>query len=78
MCTQIPLGAGLGFAHKYRNDGHVAFALYGDGAANQGQAAEVLSHVCSLPGLMILLLFFFTIPACPVTLPMLQCQQDPL
>lgn len=45
MCTQVPLGAGLGFAHKYRNDGHVAFALYGDGAANQGQAAEVLSYL---------------------------------
>ena len=42
---QIPLGAGLAFAHKYKKDGHVAFTLYGDGAANQGQAAEVmLSH----------------------------------
>ncbi|KAK9903407.1 hypothetical protein WJX75_004838 [Coccomyxa subellipsoidea] len=38
--THIPLGAGLGLAHKIRNDGHVAFALYGDGAANQGQVAE--------------------------------------
>lgn len=25
--AQIPLGAGLGFAHKYRNDGGVAFTL---------------------------------------------------
>lgn len=25
--AQIPVGAGLGFAHKYRNDGGVAFAL---------------------------------------------------
>ena len=41
LFAQIPLGAGLAFAHKYRKDGHVAFALYGDGAANQGQAAEV-------------------------------------
>ena len=39
---QIPLGAGLAFAHKYKKDGHVAFTLYGDGAANQGQAAEVM------------------------------------
>lgn len=41
LTAQIPLGAGLAFAHKYRKDGHVAFTLYGDGAANQGQAAEV-------------------------------------
>ena len=38
---QVPLGAGLGLAHKIRKDGHAAFVLYGDGAANQGQVAEV-------------------------------------
>ena len=42
LIVQIPLGAGLAFAHKYKKDGHVAFTLYGDGAANQGQAAEVM------------------------------------
>ncbi|EIE23190.1 Dehydrogenase, E1 component [Coccomyxa subellipsoidea C-169] len=36
--THVPLGAGIGLAHKYRKDGHVSFTLYGDGAANQGQA----------------------------------------
>lgn len=38
--AQIPLGAGLGFAHKYKEDGGVAVAYMGDGAANQGQVAE--------------------------------------
>lgn len=38
---QIPVGTGLGFAHQYRDDGHVAFTIYGDGAANQGQIFEV-------------------------------------
>ncbi|KAI5635254.1 dehydrogenase e1 component domain-containing protein [Phthorimaea operculella] len=38
--AQVPLGAGLAFAHKYRGDGGVCFALYGDGAANQGQLFE--------------------------------------
>ncbi|XP_063622841.1 uncharacterized protein LOC134794916 isoform X3 [Cydia splendana] len=34
---QVPLGIGLGFGHMYTDDGGVAFALYGDGASNQGQ-----------------------------------------
>jgi pyruvate dehydrogenase E1 component alpha subunit len=35
--AQIPLGAGLAFAHKFRKDGGVAVAAMGDGASNQGQ-----------------------------------------
>lgn len=38
--AQVPLGAGLAFAHKYKGDGGIAIAAYGDGAANQGQIAE--------------------------------------
>lgn len=38
--AQIPLGAGISFAHKYRNEPNVTFTLYGDGAANQGQVFE--------------------------------------
>ncbi|MBU6476094.1 MAG: pyruvate dehydrogenase (acetyl-transferring) E1 component subunit alpha, partial [Alphaproteobacteria bacterium] len=35
-----PLGIGLAFAHKYRGDGGITTAYYGDGAANQGQIHE--------------------------------------
>ncbi len=38
--AQVPIGAGLAFAHKYLEDGGVNMAYYGDGAANQGQVAE--------------------------------------
>lgn len=34
------IGTGLGFAHKYKEDGGVAVAYMGDGASNQGQVAE--------------------------------------
>ena len=37
---QIPLGAGIAFAMKYLGTDNVCIALYGDGAANQGQAFE--------------------------------------
>lgn len=38
--AQVPLGAGLAFAHKYNKDGGLCVAAYGDGAANQGQVYE--------------------------------------
>ncbi|CAN6670670.1 pyruvate dehydrogenase E1 component subunit alpha, mitochondrial [Trichomonascus vanleenenianus] len=38
--AQVPVGAGLAFAHKYRNEKAATFALYGDGASNQGQIFE--------------------------------------
>lgn len=38
--AQVPLGAGLAFAHKYNKDGGLCVAAYGDGAANQGQVFE--------------------------------------
>ncbi len=33
--AQIPLGAGVAFAHKYKKQPNVCVAMYGDGAANQ-------------------------------------------
>ncbi|CAI0386547.1 unnamed protein product [Linum tenue] len=41
--AQVPLGCGLAFAQKYNKDENVTFALYGDGAANQGQLFEALN-----------------------------------
>ncbi|KAH8300989.1 hypothetical protein KR044_008172, partial [Drosophila immigrans] len=38
--AQVPLGAGIALAHRYRDDGGVCVACYGDGAANQGQVFE--------------------------------------
>ncbi|MFN5245470.1 MAG: pyruvate dehydrogenase (acetyl-transferring) E1 component subunit alpha [Novosphingobium sp.] len=41
--AQVPLGTGLAFAHKYRGDGGVCMAYFGDGAANQGQVYEAFN-----------------------------------
>ncbi len=41
--AQVPLGSGLAFAHKYRDDGGVCLAYFGDGAANQGQVYEAFN-----------------------------------
>jgi pyruvate dehydrogenase E1 component alpha subunit len=38
--AQVPIGTGLGFAHRYRNDGFISVTFLGDGAINQGQVYE--------------------------------------
>tara|TARA_R110000796_G_scaffold14011_18_gene45616 strand:- start:1572 stop:2705 length:1134 start_codon:yes stop_codon:yes gene_type:complete len=38
--AQVSLGTGLAFAHKYKEDGGVCLAYFGDGASNQGQVYE--------------------------------------
>src|SRR5205814_6303678 len=38
--AQVPIGTGLAFAHKYKEDGGLCFAYMGDGAINQGQVYE--------------------------------------
>jgi pyruvate dehydrogenase E1 component alpha subunit len=38
--ASVPLGTGLAFAHKYREDGCINYCYFGDGAANQGQVYE--------------------------------------
>merc|ERR1711992_111608 len=53
--AQVPLGAGLAFAHKYKGDKGVCFALYGDGAAQQGQVFESynMAKLWDLPAVFI-------------------------
>jgi pyruvate dehydrogenase E1 component alpha subunit len=40
VAAQVPIGAGLAFAHKYNGNNNVAITYFGDGAANQGQVYE--------------------------------------
>jgi pyruvate dehydrogenase E1 component alpha subunit len=43
VAAQVPLGTGLAFAHKYKEDGGVAVCYMGDGAVNQGQVYEAFN-----------------------------------
>ncbi len=54
--AQIPLGAGLAFANKYRGNNHLSVAYCGDGAINQGQVYETfnMAALWSLPVLFII------------------------
>lgn len=40
---QIPLGAGIAFADKYRKEDHVTVCFFGDGAARQGSLHETFN-----------------------------------
>ncbi|KAI7897983.1 dehydrogenase E1 component-domain-containing protein [Cokeromyces recurvatus] len=41
--AQVPLGAGIAFAQQYQGNASTTLALYGDGAANQGQVFEAFN-----------------------------------
>ncbi|XP_025982854.1 pyruvate dehydrogenase E1 component subunit alpha-2, mitochondrial-like [Glycine soja] len=45
---RVPLRCGLAFAQKYSKDESVTFAMYGDGAANQGQLFEEALNIAAL------------------------------
>lgn len=51
--AQVPVGAGLAFAHKYEGRKNASIILYGDGASNQGQVFEAfnMAKLWNLPAL---------------------------
>ena len=54
--AQVPIGVGLAFSHKYKNDGFVCMTYLGDGAVNQGQVYESfnMSALWNLPVVFII------------------------
>jgi pyruvate dehydrogenase E1 component alpha subunit len=54
--ANVPLGAGLAFANKYRGDGKISLTYFGDGAANQGQVYETfnMAKLWKLPVIFII------------------------
>ena len=43
VAAQVPIGAGLAFANKYKKNQNICFTYFGDGAANQGQVFETFN-----------------------------------
>jgi pyruvate dehydrogenase E1 component alpha subunit len=56
VAAQVPIGAGLGFAHKYLGDGGMNACYMGDGAINQGQVYETfnMAALWKLPTLFVI------------------------
>jgi len=53
--AQVPLGAGVAFANKYKGTDDMCITVYGDGAANQGQLFEAfnIAKLWDLPVLFV-------------------------
>ncbi|MEL7462233.1 MAG: thiamine pyrophosphate-dependent enzyme, partial [Pseudomonadota bacterium] len=54
--ANVPLGAGIAFADKYRGNDRVTFTYFGDGAANQGQVYETynMAQLWELPVIFVI------------------------
>ncbi|KAB2913171.1 MAG: pyruvate dehydrogenase (acetyl-transferring) E1 component subunit alpha [Hyphomicrobiaceae bacterium] len=54
--ANVPLGAGIAFANRYRGNGRVCLTYFGDGAANQGQVYETfnMAKLWKLPVIFII------------------------
>jgi pyruvate dehydrogenase E1 component alpha subunit len=54
--ASVPIGAGLAFADKYRNQNNITFCYFGDGAAHQGQVYESfnMAKLWNLPVIFII------------------------
>ena len=54
--AQVPIGVGIGFAHKYRNEKKISRVYLGDGAMSNGQVFEAfnLASLWELPVLFII------------------------
>ena len=54
--AQVPIGAGLAFAHKYNENKNISIAYFGDGAANQGQVYETynIASLWKLPVIFVI------------------------
>jgi len=54
--AQVPIGAGLAFADKYKDNDNVTFTYFGDGASNQGQVYETfnMAAIWQLPVIFVI------------------------
>ncbi|KAF6750597.1 mitochondrial pyruvate dehydrogenase E1 component beta subunit [Ephemerocybe angulata] len=53
--AQVPVGAGAAFAQQYKGEKNCTFAMYGDGASNQGQVFEAynMAKLWNLPTIFV-------------------------